>query len=345
MKRALSALSWSRQVKHTLHGRLAGILLVVLLASCSNSGNNIPTPLPEEYLPTAIALTLEASGVLTAPQAASPTAVNTLAATAAPSATATQPALPSDTPTPLPPSATPTAIVLLPAQPTPTFPAFIPEARIAIFRLGELSKVRSPLQVTIQISRGAVGPLRVELLGENGRLLARQVKTLPANFSGQSTEIAFKIDFEIPATAEVGRLVVTTQDAKQRLLAVNSVNLILMSIGEPELNPASALFEPLVIQQPAPKTLIQGGVLMLTGVARPDSDKPLRVQLVAEDGRVVGQRLAAVVRDPSGGYGPFAVDVPYSVSSLTPVRLIVYEDGEGISPIAHLTSMEVVLSP
>lgn len=336
MKRALS--------RHVLF-----LHIVVLLTACSPSRGGMPTPLSEDYVPTVVALTLEASGALAvSPVAAPPTNEPPLPATDnSPSITASATPDPTKeiTETPPPSSATPTLIPLLPGWPTPTFPAFIPEARIMILRVGELSKVRSPLQLSVQIGSGAVGPLRLELLGEDGRLLVRQVVALPANFQGPSTEITFKLDFEIAAAAELGRLVLTTQDAFGRLLAVNSVNLVLMSVGEPEINPPTALYEPLVVQTPAAMELVHGGTLILTGVARPDTDKPLRVQLVDEDGRVVGQRLAAVTRDPDGGYGPFAVDVPYSVTSLTPVRVIIYEDGEGISPIVHLTSLEVMLSP
>ena len=46
-----------------------------------------------------------------------------------------------------------------------------------------------------------------------------------------------------------------------------------------------------------------------------------------------------------GAYGIFAVEVPYSVTELTPVRLVVYEDGESMSSMTHLSSVEVMLSP
>jgi hypothetical protein len=346
-----------------MHGAGWSVLggwLLLLAAAWLASGCSLramATPLPEDYLPTAIAQTLEASGVLKTPvalptQAALPPAdalptglVTNTPVEAAPTLENTPaPAeRPSDTPALPSPTATPFA--LLPPPPTPTLPVGVPAARIQVFRLGELSKVRSPLQFSLVINRFAVGPLRVELFGEDGRLLVRQLKALPTDFSGQSTEIAFKLDFEIRATAEVGRLVLTTQDAFGRLLAINSVNLILMSIGEAELNPPTALYERLYIQQPERKALIQGGKLLISGLALPDTDKPLRVQVVTEEGRVVGQRLAGVTRHPDGGYSPFAVEVPYNVLALTPARLIVYEDGGAISPVAHLASVEVVLSP
>ena len=32
---------------------------------------------------------------------------------------------------------------------------------------------------------------------------------------------------------------------------------------------------------------------------------------------IIGQRLAGVETPPDGGYGPFAVEVPYNIDSLT----------------------------
>jgi hypothetical protein len=121
--------------------------------------------------------------------------------------------------------------------------------------------------------------------------------------------------------------------------------LILLSTGEQDLNPTSALLEAIVIQEPRAKALITGGKVLVSGVARPDTDLPLRVELIDNEGKVVGQRLVNVSRTSAGGYGDFAAEVPYTVSALTPVRLVVYEDGENISPMVHLSSQEIVLSP
>jgi hypothetical protein len=154
-----------------------------------------------------------------------------------------------------------------------------------------------------------------------------------------------QLPFEISATAEMGRLVVSAEDVFGRLIDLNSVNLVLLSTGKTELNPTNALWQRIVIQEPAPMALIQGGTLLVSGLAQPEGDLPLQVLLVAEDGRVVGQRLAGVNPTTPGGYGTFSAEVPYSVEELTPARLTVSEDGGLISPLAHLASIEVQLSP
>jgi hypothetical protein len=129
------------------------------------------------------------------------------------------------------------------------------------------------------------------------------------------------------------------------LIDVNSVNLILLSAGMTELNPYSALWQRIIIQEPGPKALIVGGVLVVSGRVRPTVEQPLKIMLITEDGRTVGQRLASVSIPIPGDYGTFAAEVPYSVAEMTSALLIVLEDGGQISDISHLASREVILAP
>jgi hypothetical protein len=240
---------------------------------------------------------------------------------------------------------TQTAVILAltPSSTATPFPP-VPEARVQIYRLGELSLVTSPIQVTARLTSQFGKVVRVELHGEDGRLLARQVKvfnTLPWHVASISVEL----DYEISAAAEVGRLIISAEDVYGRIIDLNSVNLVLLSTGVTELNPASALLESIFIQEPINKALIQGGLAYVSGLARPNGSLPLRIALITEDGKTVGQRLAAVKIPIPGGYGTFAAEVPYTVTSITPALLVVYEEGQPISEMTHLSSLEVILSP
>jgi hypothetical protein len=140
--------------------------------------------------------------------------------------------------------------------------------------------------------------------------------------------------------------VVSVEDSFGRLIDVNSLNLILLSIGQSELNPPTALWQRLIIEEPVPNALIQGGKLIISGRALPnDPEQPLRVMLVGEDGRVLGQRLAGVQFEKEGDYGTYVAEVPYTVDGLTPALLVIYEEGGLVSDIAHLSSTQVILAP
>ena len=345
-----------------------------LLSACSGVSATEAELVSTERLPTIIAMTLEAQGVELSGAAAitdtttpglsdiapaispaatedaptklptgSPTQTPTYSPTSPPAATDTQ--RPSSTPGGASAPAVPlTSTGETPAGPTHTPAPLIPEARIQIYWIGERSKVTAPLQVITRLTSRVGKIVRIELYGEDGRVLARHLKTyhdLPWHVAGLNVELPF----EISAAAEVGRLVVSAEDVYGRLVDLNSVNLILLSAGDTELNPATALWQRIVIEEPEPETLITGGTLVVSGLAQPESEGPLRVRLVAEDGRQLGERLAGVITTTPGSYGTFIVEVPYSVAELTRARLSVSEDGGIVSPIAHLASVEVLLSP
>lgn len=327
----------------------AVMLAVSLLAACaspSSPGEGLATPLPSEFMPTAVALTLQASDMLASqvapaaspsPRPSSTDPSDDLETTGSPSLPTT-----SASPTLLPPTATifhaPTLTF------TATFLPAIPPANIQIFQLGELSRVSTPIKVSARLFSKVGKVVRVELHGEDGRLLARELSNLPA-IPWSTATVSTELDFEISLAAEYGRLVISVEDSFGRLIDVNSVNLVLLKYGDSELNPATALWQVIQIDEPGRQTMLQGGSVFVSGLARPNTDNPLFVELVGQDGQNLGHRLAAVEIKIQGGYGAFAAEVPYSVSEVTNALLLVYESGGTLSEIAHLASVEVLLSP
>jgi hypothetical protein len=318
-----------------------------------------PTLLPSEHVPTAIALTVAALDTPTPASTpdsvssedrlteASPSEIPLEKQTQEPestdgsssearttttvSTTLAQTDLPSVTRTPEPSSTLPPS-------------AEIPYATIQIIRPGPLSKVVSPIELHAFLRTGAGGRATVELLGEDGRLMYRQLFVLNANPNAQ-VNLLSEIEFEIAGVAETARMVISTRDAQGRLLALTSEDLILLSMGEADINPAGDLLETIVIQQPSPNRLIQGGELIVSGLARPGSEQPLWVELIASDGRVVGSRLAGVSPSQTVSHSLFATEVSYEVSAPTWVRLTVSERGNRLPGEIHLSSVEILLSP
>jgi len=318
-------------------------LVAYLAAGCASlSGPPLPTLLPTDVLPTVIALTLQAGEqsamnafeTATPPQDTAPVETNppeeTPAVTSAENA-AVSTLQPTVTEPPAP-------------QPTATTNPQAPVADIQIFRPGELSRLISPLHVAAYLKPGAGGHVFIELFGEQGQLLFREVKAYNTP-PGARVNLSMDLTFEIASVAEVGRLVVSVKDAQDRLVALNSVDLILLSVGEEDINPSSALQQTIIIEQPEPLTLVQGGKVIVSGLTRSDPEISLRAEFIDEQGSVVGMRLVGVSPSLTGDYNLFAAEVPYSVEKFTPVRLIVYETGSPISPFRNLSSLELSLSP
>lgn len=319
-----------------------GIILFVGLNNCSGMQSSPPVRglIPTEQLPTVIAMTVEA--MVSQSEIENPT---------------TDPATLELTQTPVPetiPSLTPTPILEIegteqvtippPATATPLPPYEIPYAEIQFLSPGALSKIISPIRLHAFLLPGDTGRAIVELFGEDDRLMYRQlfIFTSPP---GAQTNLRTDIDFDITSVAETATLVITTDDSYGRVKAVASIPLILLDLGDSDLNPAGDHLSPIVIQEPKAKILIQGDKLLVSGVVRTTSDQPLLVELVTTEGKVIGSRLAGIVPGKAGVHRLFATEVTFKVEAPTWVRVTVSERNNGNSRPVQLTSVEVLLSP
>lgn len=318
---------------------LVGLFLIAGVSSCSGVRPplDLPTLIPTEYLPTAIALTSQAL----ISQAASATPgeqIEEPETTLVPRMTVT----PTITTVPTITSTLASGEDQFTATPPPPFE--IPYAKIQFINPGALSKVISPIELHVFLLPGDSGRARVELFGENGRLMYRKLFVFN-NQPGVQTNLRAEIDFEIKGVAETATFVVSVDDAYGRIKTLTAQEVILLSIGDTDINPPGDLLEPIVIQEPTPKVLVQGGALIVSGLVRTASDQPLLVELVATDGRVIGNRLAAISPEPEGGHRLFAAEVPFKVLSPTWVRATVSEWSYKLGGPVHLSSEEVLLAP
>jgi hypothetical protein len=209
-----------------------------------------------------------------------------------------------------------------------------------------MSKLASPVQVNASLQPGSSGRVLIELLGEDGRLLVRDLLRYRTE---DWVAIQEELDFGISAVAEAARLQISTDDKQGRIIALMSVDLILLSIGDDDLNPPADLLEAIVIREPLPNILIQGGKVTVTGLARTSGVQPLLIQLIDAKGSVVGYRQANVTMPTdslaANGYATFTAEVPYQVSGATWVRLTVSAFEDRLPGPTHISSMEILLGP
>jgi hypothetical protein len=308
------------------------------LGSCTLPAPQAPSaPAQDELLPTSVAQTIQAVAL-------SPTL------TAEPSIEPEPPPDEDPEPTPTP---TEEPFILEPIgenQPPPAIletisVASIPQqasAAIQILSPGPASKVISPIRLNAYLTPGDNGNIHIELLGEDGRLLVRKVQSY---ITTTRLQMISELEFEISAAGELGRLTISTADKEGRAVAVASVDLLLLSLGEADITPSADRLDRIIIQEPAPRTLVQGGSLRVSGFIRPSGERSIWVELITADRRVVGYRLINIEEPQETGHTPFSVDVPYTVSEATWVRLTVYQKDGRIPGIINLSSREVLLSP
>jgi hypothetical protein len=292
--------------------------LLGLLAGCAApAASPIPTAYPPEYLPTVIALTAEAANALGTEVALALTPV-------------------------VPPTNTPRPTL----SPTPratftqtTIPGHDPAA-IQIFAPGPMSKVVSPITLRMNIVAGASEKVQIDLYGEDGRLLTRNLKQVPT--SGRGVPQQIRVPFEIRAAAEVGRLTISTTDDAGRMQSLNSVRVLLLSSGVNEINPPGNPSEPVGVFSPLEDEPVTDGVLNLRGDIWPFNLNPVILELVAPDGKSMGLRILNMDQlHPQ----LFETTIPYKVSEPTLARLTIRQDDDRIDGLFYVYSQEVLLNP
>jgi hypothetical protein len=208
-----------------------------------------------------------------------------------------------------------------------------------------LSRVISPISAEVYAIPGDDGMVRVELIGEDGRVISSEDYDF-RNYHGRSIAFYPEIPYVIQSMAETGRLQVSTRDRRGRVVSLMSVELVLLSVGRAEIFAPLVTQEPYIVRFPEEGQSISGGSLLISGLARPVNDSPIQVECIAEDGRVMAAGTL-IVAQPSGdqSHTPFLLEVPYVVDGPTPVRLTFRQAGSRIPGIVALSSMLIVLGP
>ncbi len=295
------------------------------------TATELPTDSPEPSSTPTITETPTASPTLDG----SVTATNT--PTITPTSTRTR--IPTWTPRP---SSTPRPTNTPTITPTPTPP-------LAFFRINNIapySMVVSPIQPQAIASPGDDGLIYITLIGEDGRIISREGLNF-RNYLGRQVGIAPEVNFVPIGAAETARLEISSIDRYNRTIALTSVEVVLLQLGNNVITRPNDLSEPYLIREPDEGDTIRGGLLYVQGLARILNVNPLIVELIDSNGNVLG-REEVPVHAPSdeASHIPFEVYIPYSVSESTNVRLTVRQESDSRIPgTVSLYSYEIILAP
>ncbi len=230
--------------------------------------------------------------------------------------------------------------------PTITLTPLPPVVPIAIGVPGPLSKVSSPLHMEAGVMVGDDGMVYLELKSETGVVFESQTY----DYRSQRGKVVYfyeNIDFTITAAAETARLTVSTRDQHDRLMALNSVDVILMQLGEDEINPQAITRDPYIVRSPSANQPVSGGLLVVTGVADPVNTSPVMFDLFTANGAVIASGSLQIA-EPTGdlSHTPYRIEIPYSVTTSTQVRLTIYQQSDNRLPgIVALSSVLITLNP
>jgi len=213
---------------------------------------------------------------------------------------------------------------------------------IQLYSPGPQSKIVSPLIVYGYALPGYHNKGRVDLYGEDGRLITSEV--LQLNTSYKWAYFYWPLPFTTYAAGELGRLSLSTLDQYGRITALNSVHVLLLPEGESVVNPPGDLRERCILEQPVAGMQYKGGVLTVSGKILPFNNLPLKVELVGRDGSLANSQLVPIT--PSGtDFIPFRVDMPYSLVRRDWELLTVSQYDDRIGGLMYVFSQEFYLTP
>jgi hypothetical protein len=198
--------------------------------------------------------------------------------------------------------------------------------------------VISPLTIQAELQLYHIKTVRLDLLDANGEVLSRKVYSfrncspeeqasavpllldipMVACFQPQ-VEIKTSLAFLLDKSSHKGYLQVGSADEDNRLRSLETVELQLLSYGKTLLPSASPSQNRLEIITPAEGAQINGGKLIVQGIASQASSLPLRLFLTTDDGQVVGSRMVSINQPttPTASSispgGNFTIEVPYRI--------------------------------
>lgn len=289
-----------------------------LLSACASNAVSAPTPFAPDTLPTIVALTGQAA------------LATSFALTPAGTPTATS--LPAETPIPETP---------LPTF-TPTFePGFTEFAKLRFLSPGPMSRVISPLQLNMMVASGESGIVKIDLLGEDGRVLFSKLERVSFDRSG--TYRSWKIPFEIRAVAEQGYIQVSTKDSRGRIQSLNTLQIFLLSTGADEINPpGNIIYERVVLDDFKDGMQVSGGIITLKGRMWPYNEQPIFIDLLGSDGVPIATRVLTF-----NGIEPqsFETTLPYKAAEMTEARLSFRQVDPLLNIPMYVFTREVELHP
>lgn len=226
------------------------------------------------------------------------------------------------------------------STPTPSL------AEIRITRPGLASRVLSPFRLEANALVGSDGRVHLALVGEDGNLLVESSLRY-SQYTGSQAFIQEEVRFQISGAAEAARLVLFSLDRFNRIIALTSVDLLLLAMGEEQITPPVNLRTPFFIIRPYLNEFFKGGTIKANGLISPVSNQPIIVEAVDETGTILfSTTLDAGPVTAERLYVPFELEVPYAVSRYTRVRLVLRQEADNRIPgTVALVSVPISLSP
>jgi hypothetical protein len=262
----------------------------------------------------------------------------TLSPTPAPTETAAAGAEVSPTPPAVEPSPTP-----LPTDPAPPAGQRGEEA-IMILEPASGSRVASPVRVRGIADSTFEQNLVVRVVTAEGEQVALAPTTIQSEMGQRGP---FELVLPIPAIGEQNLFiqVFATSARDGGVTHLSAVGVMFAPGKETNILTRGPQPEQISIFQPRLRDVIRGGVARVEGFGLASFEQTLVAEVQDEEGRTIGSVPIMVQSPEMGQPGPFSAEVPYTLASAGPGRVVVRDISPAFGGDVHLTSVEVQLEP
>jgi hypothetical protein len=218
------------------------------------------------------------------------------------------------------------------------------EEAIMILTPGPASRVTSPVSVAGMADTTFEQNLVIRVLLADGTLVTETFTTIQADL-GQRGPFEVDVDIALETEQNIFIQVFETSARDGGITHLSSVGVIFTPTGPADIVTRTPYPEQIVILRPSIGETISGGVAHVEGFGLAGFEQTLVVQVLDEDGTVIGEDPVIVQAPDLGLPGPFSAEVSYSLTSAGPGRIVIRDISPAHGQDAHLNSVEVNLEP
>ena len=220
----------------------------------------------------------------------------------------------------------------------------IAEESIMILTPGSGSRVTSPIHVEGVSDPTFEQNLVVRVLQADGTLVAEAPTTIAADVGQRGP---FEIDLPVDLSTEQNIFiqVFATSARDGGTTHLSSVGVTFTPTGPADIILRTPYPEQITIFEPDVTDTVSGGLAHVEGFGLASFEQTLLVEVLDEDGTVVGSQPVTVAAPELGSPGPFSADVSYTLATAGPGRVVVRDVSPAFGGDAHLSSVEVNLEP
>ncbi len=218
-----------------------------------------------------------------------------------------------------------------------------PEA-IMILSPASGSRVTSPLQVSGVADPTFEQNLVVRVLQADGTQVTQAPTTIQTDI-GQRGPFELELPVSLPSEQNIFIQVFSDSPRDGNITHLSSVGVIFTPTGPADIITRDPYPEQISIFQPQTSAAISGGSVHVIGFALASFEQTLLVEVLDENGDVVGSEPVMVDAPDLGQPGPFEVHVEYTVSVAQAGRVVVRDISPAFGGDTHLSSVEVNLAP